>query len=234
MSLTKDVVAGGDRRHDAVLEAAAAVFSVQGLGATLAEIAQEAKVGVASVYRRFASKDDLIVALYAPRLAGAADAARASLDDPDPWHGFTTYFHDTLRQLVTDRGFRELTVGAYAGTVGWSRGTPPHRILELVQATEQAMFPFHVELVRRAQAAGALRADFEPSDMLVLTMAVLSAAEFAGAAFPDLTRRVATIVLDGLQPTRDFTTELAVPAVSDEALARARETQTAESAVPSE
>jgi AcrR family transcriptional regulator len=228
MSLTRDAVTGADRRHDAVLDAAAAVFSVHGLGATLADIAHEAEVGVATVYRRFASKDDLIVAIYAPRLGAAAEAAKSSLDDPDPWHGFTTYFHDTLRQLVTDRGFRELVLGAYAGNVGWSRGTPPHRLLELVQDTERAMLPHHVELVRRAQAAGALRADFEPADMLVLTMAVLSTAEFAGAAFPDLTRRVATMVIDGLQPARDTTTELPVPAVSDEDLARARQAQVTE------
>jgi AcrR family transcriptional regulator len=228
MSQTQDAVAGADRRQDAVLDAAASVFSRRGLGATLADIAGVAEVGVATVYRRFANKDDLILAIYAPRLAAAAEAAEASLLDPDPWHGFTAYFLDNLRLLVTDRGFRELALGAYAGTVGWSRGTSPHRLLGLVQDTERAMLPHHVELVRRAQAAGVLRADFEPADMLVLTMAVLSTADFAGAAFPELTRRVATIVLDGLRPARDAPTELPVPAVTDEALARAREAQSAE------
>lgn len=228
MSLTQDDLDGADRRQDAVLDAAAAVFSARGLGATLADIARAADVGVATVYRRFASKDDLIVASYAPRLAEAADAAEAALLDPDPWRAFTTYFLDNLRLLVTDRGFRELVLGAYAGTVGWSRGVPPHRILELVEGTERAMRPHHVELVRRAQAAGVLRPDLEPSDMLVLTTAALSTADFAGATSPDLTRRVATIVLDGLRPSRDTTTELPVAAVSDADLARARQAESAE------
>src|ERR1700722_13229914 len=55
----------------------------------------------------------------------------------------------------------------------------------------------HIRLVRRSQEAGALRADIEPTDMLVLTMSVQATLNLAATATrPDLYRRVLAIVLD--------------------------------------
>jgi len=128
------------------------------------------------------------------------------------------YFRDSLREVVEDRGFRELTLGAYTNKLGWSRSGSPDRLLEAVGRIEQAMLPHHVNLVRRAQADGGLRKDLDPSDMLVLTMAALATAEFAGGAFPGLPERVATIILDGLRPRRDSATLLSDTPVNDAAL----------------
>jgi len=61
----------GQLRSDArsnlerVLAAAAEVFAARGLGATLADIAKHAGVGVGTVYRRFANKDDLAMLGFA-------------------------------------------------------------------------------------------------------------------------------------------------------------------------
>jgi AcrR family transcriptional regulator len=207
--------ATGATQSDRVVSVAAEVFAERGLGATLAEIAERAGVGVASVYRRFASKDDLISTVYEPRLFAAQAAVERALDNPDPWDAFEGYFRDSLRDVVEDKGFRELTVGVYARSIGWSRGGPPDRLLEVVGRVEQAMMPHHVNLVRRAQASGDLRDDLEPSDMLLLTMAALSTAEFAGGAFPGLPERVATVILDGLKPRRDGATPLSASPVND-------------------
>ena len=194
---------------DPVLAAAAAAFAEHGLGATLAEIAERAGVGVATVYRRFSSKDALITSVYEPRLAAAQSAVEGALENPDAWAAFEGYFRDSLREVVEDRGFRELTLGVYAQSLGWSRSGSPDLLLAMVDRVEQAMRPHHVSLVRRAQAGGALRADLEPPDMLVLTMAALSTAEFAGGAFPGLPERVATIILDGLRTGQAEHTPLA-------------------------
>ena len=202
-------------RSDRVVSVAAEVFAERGLGATLAEIAERAGVGVASVYRRFASKDDLISKVYEPRLLAAKAAVENALLNPDPWAAFEDYFRDSLREVVEDKGFRELTLGAYAGSLGWSRSGPPDRLLDVVERVEQAMVPHHVNLVRRAQASGDLREDMEPSDMLVLTMAALSTAEFAGGAFPGLPERVAGVILDGLRPRRDTVTPMSASPVTD-------------------
>ena len=208
-----------DRPTDrAVLQAAAEVFAERGLGATLAEIADRAGVGVASVYRRFTSKDELITKVYEPRIIAAQSAVESALENPDAWAAFEGYFRNSLREVVEDRGFRELTLGVYSGSVGWSRSGSPDRLLETIDRTEQAMRPRHVELVRRAQAAGDLRADLVPPDMLLLTMAALSTADFAGGVFPGLPDRVATVILDGLRSGRAERTTLPPSAMDETSL----------------
>jgi AcrR family transcriptional regulator len=206
-----------------ILAAAGEVFAERGLEATLADVAARAGIGVASVYRRFANKDDLILELFAERFAHWEQLASEAADAPDPWDGFVRYFESSTEALARDRGFRELVLGAYTASAGWARGSAPDRLYALFAQTEAAMREHHTRLVRRAQAAGALRADVEPSDMLVLTMSVQATLNLAAAsARPDIYRRVLAIVLDGLRPARSGPSPLPVGPLSDDDLRRDR------------
>ena len=199
-----------------ILDAAAEVFAEQGLGATLADVATRAGVGVATVYRRFANKDDLILALFADRFAYWEQQARQAAESEDVWAGFVRYFEDSAQAMVQDRGFRELVGGAYTATAGWARGTGPDQLYALFAQTEAAMREHHIRLVRRAQEAGVLRDDIAPTDMLVLTMAVQATASLAAAASrPEIYRRVLAVVLDGLRPSRTHPTPLLEPPLTD-------------------
>jgi AcrR family transcriptional regulator len=199
-----------------ILAAAAEVFAEHGLGATLADVAGTAGIGVASVYRRFASKDELILALFADRFACWEQQAQAAADAEDVWAGFVQYFEQSTEALVRDRGFRELVTGAYTATAGWSRGTAPDALYTLFARTEAAMRDHHVRLVRRAQEAGVLRDDITAADMLVLTMTVQATLGLAATARrPDAYRRVLAIVLDGLRPSRHGATPLPVGPLTD-------------------
>ena len=199
-----------------ILDAAAQVFAEHGLGATLADVAGRAEVGVASVYRRFANKDDLILALFADRFAYWEQQARLAAESEDVWAGFVGYFEESTEALVRDRGFRELVTGAYTATAGWARGAAPDRLYTLFAQTEAAMRDHHVRLVRRAQEAGVLRGDIAPTDMLVLTMAVQATVGLAATANrPDVYRRVLGVVLDGLRPARSGPTPLPVGPLTD-------------------
>jgi len=203
-----------------ILAAAGEVFAAHGLTATLADVAARAGVGVATLYRRFANKDELIVELFTERFAEWERLAREAADAEDPWDGFVGYFEASTEALVRDRGFRELVLGAYTASAGWSRGSGPERLNELFAASERSMKASHTRLVRRAQAAGELRADIEPSDMLVLTMSVQATLNLSAAAHrPDIYRRVLGIVLDGLRPARSEPTALPVAPLGDEDLA---------------
>lgn len=199
-----------------ILDAAAAVFAEQGLSATLADIATQAGVGVGTVYRRFGNKDDLILALFADRFAFWERQARLAAEAEDVWAGFVDYFELSVRELVNDRGFRELIAGAYTANVGWARGSTPDQLRAMFARTEAAMVAHHIRLVRRAQDAGVLREDIAPTDMLVLTMSVQATAGLAAAATrPDIYRRVLGVVLDGLRPARDRPTPLPVAPLTD-------------------
>jgi AcrR family transcriptional regulator len=48
-------------------------------------------VGIATLFRRFPTREDLIDAVFADTIDAYVDAVTAALADPDPWHGFTVY-----------------------------------------------------------------------------------------------------------------------------------------------
>ena len=63
----------------------------------MSEVAESAGAGVASIYRRFASKHELLAALVAGRLDQIAGAARgAERSEGDRWSALT----DMLRSIV--------------------------------------------------------------------------------------------------------------------------------------
>ena len=79
--------ADAERNRRLVLDAAAAVFAERGLEAGVAEIAQRAGVGTATVFRRFPTKQDLIVAVVDARICDMGDQLDAAQADPDPGPG---------------------------------------------------------------------------------------------------------------------------------------------------
>lgn len=66
-----------------VLVAAERVFADRGIGATVEDVAHEAGVGVGTLYRRFAHKQELIDALVGRLRLELRDVASSALDQPD-------------------------------------------------------------------------------------------------------------------------------------------------------
>ena len=200
--------------RERIWTAATHVFATQGLAATLADVAREAGVGVGTVYRRFANKDDLILELFTHRFTELIELAREASEAPDPWVAFVDYFEETNRRLALDKGLRQLTMGGLTQAVGWARGSTPDRLTALLADAALQMSVHHTRLVRRAQEVGALRADIEPTDMLLLTMAIQSTLGLANGSHPEQSRRILAVMLSGLS-TSPAPVELPVPALSD-------------------
>ena len=76
--------ADAERNRERILAAARDVFAERGLDAPLESIARRAGVGQATLYRRFATRQDLLVAAFGPRLAAYTEAIDRALKDPDP------------------------------------------------------------------------------------------------------------------------------------------------------
>ena len=68
--------ADAQRNLERILEAARAVFAEDGLDASVADVAERAGVGTATIFRRFPTKDDLVAAMLEHELE-AIVAARA-------------------------------------------------------------------------------------------------------------------------------------------------------------
>lgn len=205
------------RRRDAqanlarVLAAAAEVFAERGCSATLADVAKAAGVGVATVYRTFETKDDLIYAVYEPKITAAREQAQAASDDPEPWQGVVAHLEQSVPTLAADKGFRELLSGSYSETLGWSRPRTPQRLAKLVEDNHNQTGEHLERLVGRARAAGVVRDDLVAGDLLLLSMAVHTAVEFGGPAYPLLYKRMIGFLLDGIRPSREAPTPLPEP-----------------------
>jgi AcrR family transcriptional regulator len=169
-----------------VIQAARRILARDGLDAQMDDVARAAKVGVGTVYRHFPTKDELVDALAEERFGRIAELARAALEAEDPWQGFCDFMRASGKIQSEDRALSEVLTSR-PGTMR--------------RAAEGAGMPALVtELMKRAQAAGGLRADAEPEDVPMVMCAL------AGACANPMTdpERYMAIVLDGLRaPGRD-------------------------------
>ena len=77
--------ADAERNRGRVLEAARAVFAEHGLEAGVAEIAERAGVGVATIFRRFPTKDDLLAAILEARVARSRSSRATRRPSVSSW-----------------------------------------------------------------------------------------------------------------------------------------------------
>ncbi|MEE1833066.1 TetR/AcrR family transcriptional regulator [Streptomyces sp. SP17KL33] len=166
-----------ERNRCRILAAARRLFATDGLGVSMASVAREAGVGKATLGRRFATREELVDAVFADRMDAYADAAAEALADPDPWHGFTGYLHAVCAMQAADRGFADVLTMTF----------PAAKALEARRAEAYNGF---LELIARAKSSGHLREDFVPEDLVILLMANAGVIAATGDAAADAWRRL--------------------------------------------
>ena len=175
-----------ERNRQRILEAARELFAQEGVGVTLNDVAHHAGVGVGTVYRRFPEKAQLIEELFEQQLSELVGLMEEALEDPDPWHGLTTFLRRNLELQACDRAFREIIVG-----------TP--EAAQRIHQIRARMFPLGAQLMQRAKDAGALRADFEASDIPMMFLMLTTVLDAAREVEPELWRRYLEIFIQGLR-----------------------------------
>lgn len=177
------------RNRERILDAAGELFAARGLDVPTAAIARRAGVGVATLYRRFPTKESLVVAVFAGQFAACVAVVDTALDDPDPWRGFRTVIEYVCLTQARDRGFGAALAAALRDTI------------DVERERGEAIRGF-AELTRRAQASGRLRADFTPADLTLVLMAnggiVADSAEIREAA----SRRLVAYLIEGFRADR--------------------------------
>jgi AcrR family transcriptional regulator len=142
--------ARNDRR---ILEAAREVF-IADPEAPISAVAKQAGVGISALYRRYASKEELLRQLAAEGLERYIAAAEAALsDDVDP----RTAFSEFMRRVV-DGDPHSLTL-RLAGTF-----VPTEELYRRAEHAEQ----LNVRLLEQTKAAGAIRPDVVVDDLTFL------------------------------------------------------------------
>lgn len=171
-----------ERNRARLVEAAREVFAEQGMAASLNEVARRAGVGVATLFRRFPTRDELVTAVFEDKMAAYEEAAAEALADPDPWRGFCGYVERLCEMQAQDRGFADVL----AATFPLAKG---------LQAVRDRAAVALGELIDRAQQAGKLRGDFVHQDVPLVLMA--NAGVLAGTrdAAPEAWRRLLAYLL---------------------------------------
>jgi AcrR family transcriptional regulator len=142
--------ADAQRNLDRVLDAAETCFAERGLDASVDEVARRAGVGHGTVFRRFPTKEALVVAVVTRRIEELTAAAEAALERDDAGEGFAEFFANAAEVYRRSRGL----------TGGLQRCVGTREVDELRRAVGR--------LVRRAQKAGALRRGVDADDVLRL------------------------------------------------------------------
>jgi AcrR family transcriptional regulator len=168
------------------MDAAQRLFTSRGLSVTLDDIAAEAGVNVATAYRNFANKSELVQAFLQQITEQAITIAEEAAVVDDPWKGLTDFFTRTLRLMVENRGMHDVVTASY--TADW------------MQHLEDRVNPALRTLLTRARKAGLVRPGLEPADLGVVLQMLATVTDIETADMHALVRRYLTLVLDGLRP----------------------------------
>lgn len=104
------------RNEKALLDAAAAVFARSGVDAPVRELAAAAGVGIATVYRHFPTRSELVVAVYRHQIDACAEAGPTLLAaGPTPFAAIVGWIHQFVDFLGTKHGLARVWEGDAAG-----------------------------------------------------------------------------------------------------------------------
>jgi AcrR family transcriptional regulator len=144
--------------RDRVLDAARELFAESGLGVTMRQIARRAAVGPATLYRRFPTKQDLVLEAFADEVGACSAIVREAAADPDPWRGFCSVIERITVLNARNQGFTDAFMAEHPTAIDFA-------------AHRAALTREIAAISRRAIAAGELRAEFVLDDFMLVLVA---------------------------------------------------------------
>ncbi|MBP2352508.1 AcrR family transcriptional regulator [Kribbella aluminosa] len=184
--LPRKLRADAEDNRERILAAARTLFARTGLTVPMRDIAREAGVGPATLYRRFPTKQDLATAAFAEQEQACRRIVEDGLAADDPWEGFCLVIERICELHVHNRGFTDAFLATYPEAVD-SSGS---RELTLKSVGI---------LARRAKARGRLRRDFELADLVIMLTAHRGLHASTPAARLAASRRFAALTVQAFQ-----------------------------------
>src|SRR5215831_18931047 len=142
------------RNRERVLEAAKAVFSAGGAEASLEAVARRAGVGIGTLYRHFPTREALYEAVYRREVEQLGELAEQLKNEARPVDGLRRWLSSNVEFVATKKGMAAALALA-------AHGSP-----ELHSYTFDRLTEAVGALLDRAVAAGEIRADVSPEDLL--------------------------------------------------------------------
>lgn len=185
MTTSRPLRTDAARNAELLVRSAWRAFVESGPETPLEEVAKRAGVGVATLYRRFPTKEDLLLAVLEWRYAEDIQPAfEKALADSDAWRAMVTALEAALEVAVSARRVIQAA-------------RDPGALLDGIKLRYIAGL---TGVVQRAQAAGVVRADITEADIrMMLFMLISSVRMSTGQSI--VWRRALGVLLDGLRPT---------------------------------
>lgn len=184
--VTKPLRADAFTSISRIIEAARRLFAAEGASATLARIAREAGVGVATLYRHFPNREALARAVYERILTTEIQPLLDEFDKNRPPRSVLLDLAERVADII--QGERGLVAAV---------GNLTEVTAEFLAQSEEIFGP----AVARAQAAGNLRPDIEARDVPYL-FAMITTALGAVDLDQPARRRYLSFLLDALNPAK--------------------------------
>jgi AcrR family transcriptional regulator len=184
-STTRPPRSDAARNRQLLLSAAARAFAEQGTDVSIAEIAQRAGIAKGTVFRHFATKDDLIAAIMAEMLDSLIATATGLADAADPAAALLEFMTTGTELLARDRALCEVV-----GRPSLQQPTVRAGIDRLCEVVET--------LTDRARKAGSVRTDITGQDIVLLLSGVHQTAAPLAGVQPQLWRRYLGLAFDGI------------------------------------
>ena len=143
------------RNRERVLEAAKTVFSAGGPDASLEAVAREAGVGIGTLYRHFPTREALYEAVYRREVEQLSELAEEWKGEAAPVEALRRWLRSNVEFVATKKGM--------AAALALAAGPPPS---ELTAFSYERLTKAIGVLLERAVAAGEIRADIGPEDLL--------------------------------------------------------------------
>jgi AcrR family transcriptional regulator len=173
------------RNRRQLLDAARQAFDERGLAADVREIATRAGVGIATLYRHFPTKDDLVRETMGGDLTEWSAATQHAVDADDAWLGLGMFIEQTLDLMARRRAVLD---GISASTDAPAAFNACHTHLRDTLGS----------LVKRAHDQGTLRPDVSATDISLQILALGRIIQLTADSDPGAWRKHLRLLLDGL------------------------------------
>jgi AcrR family transcriptional regulator len=160
------------------------VFATSGVDAPIREIADKAGVGLATLYRHFPQRSDLIAAVFRGEIDACADAASLLAAQHIPFDALANWMQRYAIFVAAKRG---LAKALHSGDPAYDN---------LPSYFDQRLRPALRMLLESAAAAGTVRTDVDADELLG---AVASLCMSAHNAEPGRAGRMVALIVDGLR-----------------------------------
>jgi AcrR family transcriptional regulator len=180
--------ADAQANEDKLLVAAARVFARDGAGATLKQIAREAGVGIATLYRRFPTRENLVDATYRHETARIAKSASELASGLPADQALRAWMSQVLDYLATKHGMAETLKAILLGD-------------EQLRSQTRDLLTAAIEEIRLAGIAQQVIRDDVPANDVLMALAGITLIAEEGTQRPQA-ERLLDLLMDGITRIR--------------------------------